>query len=827
MASPFAHETKLSFSLNDVFKAVKHYRAEIAALKAGASIDSERAMAGSNNHLVKKLTSVQKGEEIGKNIWKTILSVPGMMLEGGKWVLGKLWSGAKWVGNKAKSLWDGLKSVVGGTWNFMKNVTETGWGILKGLGEAMFSSGKATISNGGLLTAGITAVGGIAGGLSGGLAAYGAYKLYSLYTSDKNNYLYRLRFIEYGIDPDDKKTAGAVADLENVLYRTVKCVAGHGATMDTTMIPMKSLATIFGFDTQDATATQKAMLWFLKRFTPVYLSWLTEAFVFTKKLDLSGLDKSLKKEQKLTLIDASYQMANRHSPFSVMASPFHGEDELDYGHVSVWSHYELIRFHIYRLPGDTEAKKESHKQAPAKPKPQQNKPDTSNWIEKSTKTSLKSVKDFGKDMWADLKSYGSSASSDLADATQSVIGTAKNAYQGAVNLASSGIEETAGFYQNYIKPLVGNAKVVKSALVAAMISAGILNPVAQAMILSQVAVESGNFKDLEENLNYKPETLLKISKRAQQIGPQATARIAAQGPQAVAALMYDGRMGNTAPGDGWKYRGRGVVQLTGKDEYIAASKALGIDLVNNPDLASDPKIAAKIAVWYFKHNVGTQALDSGDVNLVTKRVNGGYNGLQKRQALFTTYLNQIQKQGLTTTDPHAAKILAVTQPKDVSQTHASASTTPSESKPRSVPSAIAPKTVALTPKAPSNMDIAKASGPSGMATDAIADRQQKAAKAQAIQVAAQQHSLASSSANNMNSLVDLTRSSLSTQQDIHDTLGQIAETLKSIVSKNAVASLSRNNQGRAGSAVASRSLPPNSDVGVKGLSGPVSVRSTV
>ncbi len=824
LASPFANDEKLKFDLRDVTKAVDHYKTEIAALKANTTIDSERAIAGKNNHLVKKLSNVDRGQEIGKNVWKTVLSVPGMIVKGGKWVLDKTWDGIKgaatWVGNKAKSLWNGVKDFASGAWDFAKEVTQVGWGILKGLGGAMFQSAKASLQNGGL----IAAAGYVAGDLTGGLEAYGAYRLYKLYTADKNNYLYRLRFIEYGIDPDDQKSAGAIADLEKFLYKAVKYIPSHGVVLDTTMIPLNSLATIFGLSTQDDTSMQKMMFWFLKRFKPVYLSWLSETYVFTKKLDLSTLDKDLKRDQKLTMISASYDMANKESPFSVTVSPFHGEESLSYGHASVWTHYEMIRFHVYELPDDSAINATAKAPAPAaKPTTPKKNIDTSSWIEKSTKNVMTSVSDFSKEAWASMKNAGRAVANDVESAARAVGGAAGSMYKGAVNLASEGIEKTEGFYQNYVKPLVGNPKIVKDALIAAMVAAGILNPVAQATILSQVAVESGNFKHLEENLNYKPETLMKVSKRAQSIGPQATARIAAQGPQAVAALMYDGRMGNDKPGDGWKYRGRGTVQLTGKAEYEAASKALGIDLVNNPDWAADPKIAAQIAVWYFKNNVGMHALDSGDVNYVTRKVNGGYNGLQQRQALYTTYLNQIEKQGLTTTDPHAAKILAVTQSKEPETT----STPVKPQKLASVPSVITPKTIPLTSPS-AHQDMASASSKPSMATDVIAENQQKAAKTQAIQVAAMQHTLASMSADNMNSLVDLTKSSLSTQQDIHDTLGQIASTLKDLVTKNPTAlNGPRGTSLLREPAVASRSLPPRKDIPIPGINGSVSMRSTV
>jgi hypothetical protein len=96
-------------------------------------------------------------------------------------------------------------------------------------------------------------------------------------------------------------------------------------------------------------------------------------------------------------------------------------------------------------------------------------------------------------------------------------------------------------------------------------------------------------------------------------------------------------MGNTEKGDGYKYRGRGAFQLTGKDNYKQASNDLGIDLVNNPDLAMDKDISAKLAVWYAKKEKLAQAAQAGNVEAVTQIINGGQNGIDDRKALFAKY----------------------------------------------------------------------------------------------------------------------------------------------------------------------------------------------
>ncbi|MBB3179382.1 XVIPCD domain-containing protein [Variovorax sp. Sphag1AA] len=106
-------------------------------------------------------------------------------------------------------------------------------------------------------------------------------------------------------------------------------------------------------------------------------------------------------------------------------------------------------------------------------------------------------------------------------------------------------------------------------------------------------------------------------------------------PERLAELMYGGRMGNNDPGDGYKYRGRGYIQLTGKHGYTEAGKALALDLVDNPELAADPENASKIAVWYWNKRVHNVAPES--VTGATRIINGGTNGLEDRKSRFVEW----------------------------------------------------------------------------------------------------------------------------------------------------------------------------------------------
>ena len=142
----------------------------------------------------------------------------------------------------------------------------------------------------------------------------------------------------------------------------------------------------------------------------------------------------------------------------------------------------------------------------------------------------------------------------------------------------------------------------------AMAEANITTPQRKAAFLAQLAHESGQLRYMEE---------------------------------IASGAAYEGRrdLGNTQPGDGVRYKGRGPIQLTGRANYRAAGRALGIDLEGNPARAKDPDVAFRIAGWYWSsRNLNTYA-DAGNFREVTRRINGGYNGLADREAYYRRALN--------------------------------------------------------------------------------------------------------------------------------------------------------------------------------------------
>ena len=161
-------------------------------------------------------------------------------------------------------------------------------------------------------------------------------------------------------------------------------------------------------------------------------------------------------------------------------------------------------------------------------------------------------------------------------------------------------------------------------------SAGIITPLRQAHFLSQVAHESGSLNTVSENLNYSAEALQKVFKKY--FPDSAIAWKYARQPQAIANRVYANRMGNgsEASGDGWKYRGAGLIQLTGKNNHEAFAKAVGKPLEAVGDYLRTPEGAVHSACWFWATNGLNKLADADDVRAVTKRINGGYIGLEDR-----------------------------------------------------------------------------------------------------------------------------------------------------------------------------------------------------
>jgi len=157
----------------------------------------------------------------------------------------------------------------------------------------------------------------------------------------------------------------------------------------------------------------------------------------------------------------------------------------------------------------------------------------------------------------------------------------------------------------------------------------ISTPLRQAAFIGQCSHECGNFRILEENLNYRAEALMKLwPKRFD----AAKAQMCARNPKLIATTVYSNRMGNRdeASGDAARFIGRGCIQLTGASNYYHAGQALGVDFLMQPELVATPQYAALTAGWFWDTQKLNQYADARDFKTMTKKINGGFIGLDDR-----------------------------------------------------------------------------------------------------------------------------------------------------------------------------------------------------
>ena len=175
------------------------------------------------------------------------------------------------------------------------------------------------------------------------------------------------------------------------------------------------------------------------------------------------------------------------------------------------------------------------------------------------------------------------------------------------------------------------------ALQTLLIQYNIDTPLRIAHFLAQILHESGHLKYNKENLNYSTKALRSVFGKYFKTDKEAEEY--ARKPEKIANRVYANRMGNgdEASGDGWKYAGKGLIQLTGKANYTECGNSLGLDLVNHPDMIiTSPETCVETACWFWNKNNLNRYADKDDIITITKRINGGLNGIESRKAILAS-----------------------------------------------------------------------------------------------------------------------------------------------------------------------------------------------
>lgn len=180
-------------------------------------------------------------------------------------------------------------------------------------------------------------------------------------------------------------------------------------------------------------------------------------------------------------------------------------------------------------------------------------------------------------------------------------------------------------------------------VLAAMKEFGIDTPLQQACFLGQTGHESQGFTRVSEGLNYSVDGLLLTFRsrmtqaQCEKLGRREGEKtVPPERQKAIANIVYGGKNGNTGADDGWRYRGRGLIQLTGRNNYAACGQGLGLDLLVNPDLLLTDINAARSAAWFWKAKDCNKSAENGDIPGLTKKINGGDNGSADRAKRIKT-----------------------------------------------------------------------------------------------------------------------------------------------------------------------------------------------
>ena len=483
---------------------------------------------------------------------------------------------------------------------------------------------------------------------------YGAYRLFKAVTA-KDSQLFQARMAGYGLDFENETKVNKVLALEELLKRNI-VINNMEAQLKEGGVTIDQVVDIFKIDKNDQEQMNNLFEWFNKRFKPIYLTFATVMNTMKNKTDFSKVDSDLTNTERADFMVKTTFPFNDNAPYVFGTSPFPNED-LDLS-------LRQTRNRLNRIKSDLEelAAKEPNKRGEEEGSddPNQNKSlmdrakesvseltervkrgynRVTNAVGNAATRGMNALRSAGNSVGNFFNNVGS-AIGEGANRVGEAVGAAATA--GRQALEQGGLSDAAIAAANAgYRTIRGDGRKNRAILLKQAIDAGITSPTEQAMLLAQVDHESGGFASLSENLRYRADVIMRVSATARRKGRAAAEAAAKAGPAAVAELMYGGRMGNDQPGDGFKYRGRGLIQLTGKDNYRAASRELGVDLVKNPNLLEQPEMAAKSALWFWKKNVRTR-VETGDVRAVTRAVNGGYNGLADRQVKYQKYLNQIQ-----------------------------------------------------------------------------------------------------------------------------------------------------------------------------------------
>ena len=472
-----------------------------------------------------------------------------------------------------------------------------------------------------------------------GTAGYFAYKWL---TKPDPQPIEKVRLVQYGFKASDTDAYKKMKSLEQQLAGAV-VFKGDKAEFDPKKVDLQQAMKLYGLDPTSKADATKFITWFANRFRPIYLQHRALIKTTQSPKPLEDVDSN-KPDLKKTYLE---QCSFPGDHYNVVTNPFKDKDWLPSGKYTVDQQIKAAQEEVAK---ETTKKSDDKKADAAKPAGAvaaaamaKNDADKAK-LEADRKKNEQNLTPMQKDPKHDVEA--AQAANRLQAAT-----VGANAGPGGPGRAPGdpvtgpsgpGGQAKPAKSKPGVKPANGAAALVKDVLLKNMPKYGITSPNQQAALLGNIEHESG-FQPISENLNYKPSQLMKLWPNRFPTETQAQS-VASQGPQGIANNIYGGRMGNTDANDGWDYRGRGPLQITGKSNYAAVSKAMGKDIVSDPDkLITDPTTAAESALAYWKINPDLGKLaDAGNFQKVRLKINGGGIGAEDADARVQDYLEKIK-----------------------------------------------------------------------------------------------------------------------------------------------------------------------------------------
>lgn len=469
-----------------------------------------------------------------------------------------------------------------------------------------------------------------------------------------------LRVHLYGLDLSLSNRVESILYLERYCERFVTFKDGEAVFKQQPENIYINMVDIFG---PNVSPKENWLVWFKNRFLPVFLNYVSGFNRYrrgTPGPQWKTLSATARADIGKDMVATKVKLGKNVFPiYSITTSPF--KDKRSLGRVPAIAGY--LRMLNSKA---TEAKlKDPLKEAAATSKQTYIEKETSRGVDGKSTAGLyndKSLTD-AKSEAERLKSGHFGVNNDFSGGFNTDLGFGIDGMDPEANYtAMSGDTSMDGMDFSGVKINPGEDKgvsvpkdVAEQLLMKEMLAQGFTDPREIALMLSNCYVEAGGFKHTTEDMNYRDaKRMVQLFSEVKTI-QQAQALIKA-GPVAIANTVYGGKkglsLGNTDPNDGWLYRGRGFIHLTGKNNYREVGNRIGVDLVNNPKLAStDPKVMAKIAVDYYKNNKRMRSItENSNFEFASKGINYNLPDMDRRFGLYKGYLEKLTTGKLTIKD---------------------------------------------------------------------------------------------------------------------------------------------------------------------------------